>query len=396
MGTLRAVSPEPLQVGNRVVVEPEHLEQLIQALVERGYEVIGPTLREGAIVYERLASTGDLPAGWTDEQTAGKYRLKRRQDGALFGYVVGPHSWKKFLHPSRQRLWQVARNGKDLRILPEEAHPKTKYAFLGVRACELHAIAIQDKVFLDGQFVDPGYKSRREDLVLVAVNCGQAGGNCFCASMNTGPKATSGYDLALTELLQEGQHRFLVEVGTAHGAEVLSAVQHQPAEEADEQQAERLLQETTRHMGRRLDTHSIKELFYRNYEHPQWDKVTERCLSCANCTLVCPTCFCTTVEDVTDLTGEHAERWRRWDSCFTVDFSYIHGGSVRATPRSRYRQWMTHKLATWIDQFGVSGCVGCGRCITWCPVGIDITVEAGTIRASDSVKATTEPEQGFA
>ena len=139
MGILRAVSPEPLQVGNRVVVEPEHLEQLIQALDGRGYEVIGPTLREGAIVYERLASTGDLPAGWTDEQTAGKYRLKRRQDGALFGYVVGPHSWKKFLHPSRQRLWQVARNGKDLRILPEEAHPKTKYAFLGVRACELHA-----------------------------------------------------------------------------------------------------------------------------------------------------------------------------------------------------------------------------------------------------------------
>ncbi len=396
MGTLRAVSSEPLQVGNRVVVEPEHLEQLIQALVERGYEVIGPTLREGVIVYERLTSTRDLPAGWTDEQTAGKYRLKRRQDGALFGYVVGPHSWKKFLHPPQQRLWQVARNGKDLRILPEEADPKTKYAFLGVRACEIHAIVIQDKVFLDGQFVDPGYKSRREDLFLVAVNCGQAGGNCFCASMNTGPKATSGYDLALTELLQEGRHRFLVEVGTARGAEVLSAVQHQQAAEADEQQAERLLQETTRHMGRRLDTHGIKELFYRNYEHPQWDKVTERCLSCANCTLICPTCFCTTVEDVTDLTGEHAERWRRWDSCFTVDFSYIHGGSVRATPRSRYRQWMTHKLATWIDQFGVSGCVGCGRCITWCPVGIDITVEAETIRASDSVKATTEPEQGFA
>ena len=143
-------------------------------------------------------------------------------------------------------------------------------------------------------------------------------------------------------------------------------------------------------MGRRLDTRGIKELLYRNYEHPQWDAVAERCLSCANCTMVCPTCFCTTVEDVTDLTGEHAERWRRWDSCFTVDFSYIHGGSVRATPRSRYRQWMTHKLATWIDQFGVSGCVGCGRCITWCPVGIDITVEAGAIRESDLVKAPAD------
>jgi ferredoxin len=387
---------EPLQVGSTVVFEQQHLEELLRALVARGYEVLGPTLREGAIVYDRLTSTQDLPAGWTDEQAGGKYRLKRREDGAFFGYVVGPHSWKKFLYPPIQRLWQATRNGKGVRILPEERKAPPKYAFIGVRACELHAIAVQDKVFLEGQFVDPNYKLRREGLFLVAVNCVQAGGNCFCASMSTGPKATSGYDLALTELVQDGQHRFLAEVGTAHGAEVLSAVPLQQAENADKQLAERLLEQTARRMGRKLDTRGIKELLYRNYEHPQWDAVTERCLSCANCTMVCPTCFCSTVEDVTDLTGAHPERRRRWDSCFTVDFSYIHGGSVRATPRSRYRQWMTHKLATWIDQFGVSGCVGCGRCITWCPVGIDITAEAEVIRASDTVKAPTQPEQGFA
>jgi sulfhydrogenase subunit beta (sulfur reductase) len=387
---------QPLQVGSTVVFEPEHLEDLLRALADRGYEVVGPTIREGAIVYQRLTSIQDLPSGWTDEQAGGKYRLKRREDGALFGYVVGPHSWKKFLYPPLQRLWQAARNGKGVRILPEEEKAPPKYAFIGVRACELHAIAIQDKVFLDGQFVDPNYKSRRENLFLVAVNCGQAGGNCFCSSMSTGPKATSGFDLALTELLQDWRHRFLVEVGTVRGAEVLSAVPHQSAHDADKQQAARILDETTCHMGRKLETQGIKDLLYRNYEHPQWDKVAERCLSCANCTMVCPTCFCSTVEDATDLTGAHAERWRRWDSCFTVDFSYIHGGSVRATPRSRYRQWMTHKLATWIDQFGVSGCVGCGRCITWCPVGIDITVETGAIRASDSVKAPADQSKDLA
>ncbi|MGB8769937.1 MAG: 4Fe-4S dicluster domain-containing protein [Candidatus Korobacteraceae bacterium] len=390
MHTPRAMSAGPLHVGDAVVVEREHLEQLFQVLLSRGYEVIGPTLREGAIVYDHLASTEDLPSGWTDEQAGGKYRLKRRRDNALFGYVVGPHSWKKFLYPPAQRLCQAARNGKELRILPEEECTTPRYAFFGVRACELHAIAIQDKVFLDGQFVDPGYKARRESVFLVAVNCGAASGTCFCASMNTGPKATSGFDLALTELLQDGRHYFLVEVGSERGAEILDAVPHQPTNDADKQHAERILDDTTRHMGRRLDTRGIKELLYRNYEHPQWDNVAERCLTCANCTMVCPTCFCTTVEDVTDLTGEHAERWRRWDSCFTVDFSYIHGGSVRATPRSRYRQWMVHKLATWIDQFGVSGCVGCGRCITWCPVGIDITVEAGAIRENDSVKAPAD------
>jgi sulfhydrogenase subunit beta (sulfur reductase) len=359
-------------------------------LASRGYDVVGPTVREGAIVYDHLTSTEDLPSGWTDEQTGGSYRLKRREDHALFGYVVGPHSWKKFLQPPAQQLWQAARNGKGLQILTQEEKTSPKYAFFGVRACELHAIAIQDKVFLEGQFVDPGYKARRENVFLLAVNCGQAGGNCFCASMNTGPRATSGFDLALTELSQDERHYFLVEVGSKRGTEILAAVPHQPAVEADKEHAERVLAETTRHMGRQLDTSGIKELLYRNYEHPEWDNVADRCLSCANCTMVCPTCFCTTVEDVTDLTGEHAERWRRWDSCFTVDFSYIHGGSVRATPRSRFRQWMMHKLATWIDQFGVSGCVGCGRCITWCPVGIDLTIEAGRIRGSDSVTAPAD------
>src|SRR5208283_5210600 len=316
----------------------------------------------------------------------GKYRLKPRKDSALFGYVVGPHSWKKFLYPALPRLWHAARNGKGLLILPEEENGRPKYAFVGVRACELHAIAIQDKVFLDGQFVDPNYKSRRENLLLVAVNCGQAGGNCFCASMNTGPRATFGYDLALTELLQDGRHDFLVEVGTACGADVLSAVPHRQATGADKQHAERLLEETTRHMGRKLDTRGIKDLLYRNYEHPQWDAVAERCLSCANCTMVCPTCFCTTVQDHTDLAGQVAVRERAWDSCFTLDFSYLHGGSVRQQTRSRYRQWMTHKLANWIDQFGTSGCVGCGRCITWCPVGIDITAEAAAFRAAGTAK----------
>jgi ferredoxin len=390
------MTTESLHVGDTVTLKREHLEKLLQALAGRGYGVIGPTVRDGAIVLDRLTSTDDLPAGWTDEQAGGKYRLKPRKDRALFGYVVGPHSWKKFLYPPVQRLWQVARNGNGLRILPEEKPASPKYAFFGVRPCELHAMAIQDKVFLDGQFVDPGYKARRENLFLVAVNCSQPGGNCFCASMNTGPKADSGFDLALTELLQNGTHSFLVDVGSELGAEIMTEVPHQPAAETDIQQAARILSQAARHMGRRLDTAGIKDLLYRNYEHPQWDSVIERCLSCANCTMVCPTCFCTTVEDVTDLTGKHAERWRKWDSCFSVDFSYIHGGSVRATPRSRYRQWMIHKLAAWIDQFGVSGCVGCGRCITWCPVGIDITAEAAAIRQRDSVMAPPEQSKELA
>ncbi len=372
------VSVNP-RLRDQVVLERQSLQTLFDALLGRGYKVLGPTVRDGAIVYDELTSASDLPAGWTDEQDGGTYRLKKRDDEALFGYAVGPHSWKKYLFPPVVRLWQAQRRGASFQIESEPYEP-ARMAFIGVRSCELHALAIQDKVFANGNYVDPLYEAQRERVFIVAVNCGQAGGTCFCVSMNTGPKATSGFDMALTEVLEEGRHYFVVEAGTEAGAQVLAELPHRPAEEMEREAAEKVVARTAGQMGRSMDTTGIKDLLYRNYEHPRWDNVAGRCLTCANCTMVCPTCFCSTVEEVTDLKGEHAERWRRWDSCFTTDFSYIHGGSVRSTPRARYRQWMTHKLATWIDQFGTSGCVGCGRCITWCPVGIDITEEVRAIR----------------
>jgi sulfhydrogenase subunit beta (sulfur reductase) len=376
------------EVSAKLALPAGSLQQLLANLRAAGYTVVGPTVRDGAIVYDEISSPSDLPVGWTDEQDGGRYRLKERDDGAFFGYVVGPHSWKKFLNLPVLRLWHATRTGNGFQVADEPLEAP-KLAFLGVRSCELHAMGIQDKVFLQGQYVDPAYKARREKVLILAVNCGQAGGTCFCASMNTGPKAASGFDLALTEVLDGGRHYFLVEVGSEAGAAMLEGVSSTPATEKERREAEGVVAKAAGQMGRRLETDGIKELLYRNYEHPRWDDVAGRCLTCANCTMVCPTCFCTTVEDVTDLTGEHAERWRKWDSCFTMDFSYIHGGSIRPTPRARYRQWMTHKLATWIDQFGTSGCVGCGRCITWCPVGIDITEEARAIRQSEPVRATS-------
>jgi ferredoxin len=363
------------------VVEQEHLHRLFEGLKKRGYSLVGPALREGAITHAEIDSIADLPAGWTNEQDGGTYRLTRRKDAALFGYTVGPHSCKNFLLPPVTRLWQARRNGSGFQTL-EEGREIPKYAFIGVRSCELHAIAIQDKVFLQGNHVDPAYKARREGVFVVAVNCGQAAGTCFCVSMNTGPKAKSGFDIALTEVLEGQRHYFVAEVGTEAGAEALQEIPHREATAKEKAAAEGTVAQAAAQMGRTLDTTGIKELLYQNYDHPRWDDVAKRCLTCGNCTMVCPTCFCSTVEDYTDLKGEHAERLRKLDSCFTMDFSYIHGGSIRASAKSRYRQWMTHKLATWIDQFGTSGCVGCGRCITWCPVGIDITAEVRAIRES--------------
>ena len=378
-------------IGTRHVVARADFPRLLEALRTRGFRVIGPVVRDQAIVYDELSSVTDLPIGWTDEQAPGRYRLAKRADEALFGYAVGPHSWKRYLHPPLVRLWRGVKEDKGFRIEPEP-HEALRYAFLGVRACELHAIAIQDRVFLGGPYTDPGYGQRRAQACIVAINCGQAGGTCFCASMGTGPHVDQGFDLSLTEVLDAGRHYFLFEVGTALGAEILADVPHTEARDEELLAADHVVAETAAHMGRTLDTANLHDLLMTNLEHPRWDEVATRCLSCGNCTMVCPTCFCTTVEDVTDLAGEQAERVRRWDSCFTSDFSFIHGGSVRGSTKARYRQWMTHKLATWYDQFGTSGCVGCGRCITWCPVGIDITEETRAIRESAAAPAQSSKE----
>jgi sulfhydrogenase subunit beta (sulfur reductase) len=358
------------------VIDRSGLDALIRALSDRGHRVVGPTVRDGALVLDEVRGVEDLPAGRADEQAAGAYRVRRRDDGALFGYAVGPHAWKQYLFPPRTLLARATRTREGFAV-DAPAGPEPAFAFLGVRGCDLAAIKIQDRVFMDA-YADPTYTGRRGRAFLVAVNCSDPGETCFCASMGTGPRVGAGHDLALTEI-EPGQ-RFLVEVGSDRGADLLDAVPSQPARPADLDAATTVSERAAASMGRSLDTRGIRELLYANREHPRWDDVADRCLACTNCTLVCPTCFCSTVEDTTDLTGDHAERWRTWDSCFTLDFSELGGSTVRASTRARYRQWLTHKLATWIDQFGTSGCVGCGRCITWCPAAIDITEEVRALR----------------
>jgi ferredoxin len=356
----------------------DQLQSLVDCLQADGYEVVGPTIQQEAIVYDRIRRVDDLPRGWTDQQEPGKYRLQRRGDSAWFGYAVGPHSWKKYLFPPSLTLLNCRRSAEGWEFsVPDDDPPRL--ALLGVRACELAAMSIQDRVFAGGDYVDPLYVERRKRLFIIAVNCTMAGGTCFCVSMGTGPRCHSGFDLALTELEQG----FLIEVGSEPGRAVLDRLETRPATPPETLAGERRRERATE-QSRSLDAEHVHDLLLNNLQHPHWKDVAERCLSCANCTLVCPTCFCSTVEDVSDLTGDNIERQRRWDSCFNLDFSYINGGAVRQQVSARYRQWLTHKLATWIDQFGTSGCVGCGRCITWCPVGIDITAEVAALSGKSS------------
>lgn len=363
------------------LTDREGLDRLFAALRDEGRTLVGPRLADGAIVYDRLATTADLPVGWTDEQDAGQYRLRRRDDQALFGYVVGPQSWKKFLFPAETRLWRAERTDKGIEFLPTPI-PEQRHAFIGVRPCELAAIGIQDRVFTGGPYVDERYASLRAGIFIVAVNCAEAAATCFCPSMDTGPRSRGGHDLALTELISDERHVFLVEPGSAAGEALLETLGFAPAEAHDRAESQAASARAAEQAGRSMPVEGLREALLTQPDSPLWDEIAERCLSCANCTLACPTCFCHTIEDSGDLSGDHAERWQRWDSCFTREFSYVHGGAIRPSSGSRYRQWLTHKLATWWDQFDSSGCVGCGRCITWCPVGIDITREAARFQAT--------------
>jgi sulfhydrogenase subunit beta (sulfur reductase) len=360
-----------------VLIDAEALPELFDALHTREFTVMGPTVRDGAIMIDELSSAAELPYGWGVDTEAGRYRLRARGDTAAFGHSAGPQSWKDVLHPARAQLWSADRaDGTMVVTAPAERH---RYALLGVRPCDLAAIAVLDRVLAGGRAVDPVYAGRRDGNLIIAVECTEPGATCFCTSMGTGPQAGAGFDIAMTELTDGGHHRLVARAGSTAGAEVLAAVASRPAGETAVSHAAGAVARAADQMGRSMPAQGLPDLLAAARESPHWDDVASRCLTCGNCTMVCPTCFCTTTEDVSDLTGDHTERWRRWDSCFDLDFSYLHGGSVRTSGQARYRQWISHKLGTWHEQFGSSGCVGCGRCIAWCPAGIDITQEVAAL-----------------
>ncbi len=370
----------PISADGPLLMEATALDLLLDALRGAGYRVIGPTVRDGAIILGELGAADDLPFGWGVSLEPGGYRIRRRDDSAAFGHSAGPQSWKQFLHPPREKVWSARRVAGEFEV-EAAGEPAPPLAFFGVRPCDLRAIEIQDQVLGRGEHAGSRYAARRAGVFIVAVNCTEPGATCFCASMGTGPQAGPGYDLALTEMVTGGAHRFLIDVGSPAGADMLAGVPVRPADDATADGARSAVTAAADRMGRSMPADILHDLMAGSHDAARWDDVASRCLTCGNCTMACPTCFCTTVEDVTDLSGDHAERWQLWDSCFDPDFSHLHAGPVRSSARSRYRQWLTHKLGTWHDQFGSSGCVGCGRCIVWCPVGIDLTEEVAALQA---------------
>ena len=363
-----------LSIGSTVALTKTELDALLADLRSNGFQTVGPCVQDESIVYKEIEGLKDLPRGITSEQAPASYRLSQSRRDRYFDFIPGGQSWKQFLFPPRHLLFSVHK--EDHWDIKENDAPVPRFALIGVRACELAAISIQDKVFLRPDFSDPVYKARREGMFILAVNCLQPDATCFCASLGCGPRVGPGFDLCLTEL----DDLFLVEAGSELGLSLLARRTFDLPSAYMQNSATRALEGAAASMGRTLDTRDLPDLLLDHIEAKHWDEVAKRCLSCGNCTQVCPTCFCWDATDQTDILGQNSQRERVWDSCFNPNYSHVFGGNTRPTIRSRYRQWLTHKLGAWKQQFGLPGCVGCGRCITWCPAGIDLTEEIAAIR----------------
>jgi sulfhydrogenase subunit beta (sulfur reductase) len=360
------------------------LQRLIDALHAKEYRVIGPVLRDGAVAWDTIRTVSELPIGWRDTQEPGRYRLEQTGTGEIFGVVHGPQSLKPLTFAPTEPLLQIERRQEGFAARPT-LPPHEKVAVIGVRSCDLAGLAIQDRIFLKDAYQDPYYEARRDGLFVIAVNCTRALPTCFCASMDTGPRAHTGFDLALTELDQA----MLLEAGSPAGHDLLGEMSLAPASAEAVREAAARVEACAHSQVRQLDGSRLPQQLYDAQDHPRWDEVAARCLACGNCTMVCPTCFCHRVEEAPDLSQQQSLHSRVWDSCFTQDHGYIHGKNVRPTIKDRYRMWLTHKLASWIDQYGTSGCVGCGRCITWCPVGIDLTEELTALTQEGNPKGAS-------
>lgn len=351
------------------------LQNLLDMIIKSGYRCIGPQVQDDAIVYRTIYNVSQLPEGITQVQTPGHYQLQISDNKHYFAWANGPQALKPFMFSPEEILWQSTAKAGGGFEYSENLPDSEKLAFIGVRACDIAALYIQDKHFLQEQNKDPYYATRRQNNLIVAVNCTHPAETCFCASTGDGPEVDYGYDLALTEL----DSGFLIHAHSRSGSNLLEALDLKEADAEQIKLATELIENSARQQQRRLPSGNLKQTLFANLQHDRWDDVAERCLACGNCTAVCPTCFCHSQHDEADLDGITSRHVRQWDSCFTPNHSYIHGITIRAATNLRYRQWLTHKLGSWHDQYGRSGCVGCGRCITWCPVGIDITEEASAI-----------------
>lgn len=298
---------------------------------------------------------------------AGKYRFQRltRWSEARLDYdrtILPP---KKYFLPPRETLFSY-RDGKG--YIPCVDGLEQPIVLFGVHACDVYALNILDQVF-SGRFADPYYQTRRKNIAVIGIDC-VPDEHCFCRSMRA-DFVDRGFDLFFYDI---GDY-YLTLVGSARGDDMVLATGplFQPVTRADVEEYKH--RSSNKRQSFRLDVEirDLPEIFEMEYQSGIWDELGEKCLSCGSCSMVCPTCYCFDVADDVELGSPAGRRTRSWDSCLFATHALVAGGeNFRKTRASRIKFRFYHKQRGFVAEYGRPSCVGCGRCITACPVKIDI------------------------
>jgi len=367
------------------LIEKKRLFPWLEEL-QKEFQLIGPVERDGGSAFAKIQSVKDLNLN---------YGLT----------MLGP---QVYLYHPEERICTIQEKGGKFDVQTLDTVPRQ--ILFGVHSCDLHAITILDRVFLKKGMEDRNYRLWRENTLVIGFHCSHIYPQCFCASMGTGPffEPKEGYDFLLTDLGDNYLIETLIdhpqpaspsrgreempphsrEAGRDRALKLLSSLNPAQATQEHFDKKSQISRELESQFQKEIDTSHLVEIILRNQYHPIWSRTADsRCLGCTNCIQVCPTCFCYNVKDRISFDLTTCERTRYKNGCLDLHFAEVHEANFRFTRMARLRQFVTHKLATWVEQFGCFGCVGCGRCMTWCPTDIDLTHIAKEIMATEKFYA---------
>mgnify|MGYP006295720965 CR=1 FL=1 len=299
-----------------------------------------------------LTTEYDLIAPVKDKKLV-RFKNISNTDQIASDYINSKYSIKKFFLPSKEILFEY--NKESIK----ENLDKTKRIFFGIRPCDVHSLLVMDKLMLGDDMEDIYYKSRRNNSVIISVKCNESGENCFCQSLGT-DKLQEGFDI----LLYENGEDYLVEIGSEKGKKIIDQI--------NEKEKTSKIPEDCLECDREIPEQQI-EKFKKAFEDPIWEEEVKRCFSCAGCTTTCPTCGCFDVKDDPNLDLETGKRMRLDASCQLKNYTGVAGGHVFREDRAkRFKHRYYHKFKYFPEQYDKYMCIGCGRCISNCPAGIDL------------------------
>jgi ferredoxin len=288
-------------------------------------------------------------------------------DEPFFAYLNSKNAPKNIFFPHTETMMKYTRTPQGM-VFSSEVNEAGQSVLFGVRPCDAHSFVVLDKLFDQEKYKDQYYIAKRQNTTVITLACVKPPyATCFCTSVDGEPVSSEGADILLTDIGDE----YLVELVTEKGAKLAGYFGDTKADAPAEAKKAELAAKAKEAIKSKVPAHEVKPILDKNFDHPFWDTIHAKCLACGTCTYLCPTCHCFDISD--EVVGSDGIRLRSWDSCmFPLFTKETSGHNPRPSQKERWRQRTMHKFKYYIDMFNTIGCVGCGRCVMYCPVNLDI------------------------